>query len=291
MFTTGAKYFFGITVFAVVAAVVYGMATYGHAINLSSFTGVISLGYKGGVGEHLGYSILVGLAGASAFLGGVVSVVRDADPQPVTDVTGPEAVAGATPAARLPVGASYWPAFVAFGAAIVVLGLVLTEKLFIVGWILVGIGAVEWAVRSWAERATGDLSMNQSIGNRFLTPVELPIFALFGIVIFVFSLSRILLSVNEHASAVVFAAVPAIVLITAVLISTRQQVAHTVLGGVIAVGVVAVLALGVVGLVRGQRQFEHKGEHGHHFVPQLVQNRGLAPAGRIVIAVPTQGEA
>ena len=76
MITTGSKFFYGLAALLVVAAVVYGYASGGGGL------GPLSAGYKGGVGEHLGYGILLGAAVASLFTGFCTTAFRDADPEP-----------------------------------------------------------------------------------------------------------------------------------------------------------------------------------------------------------------
>ena len=51
MITKGSRFFFGFAALAYVGAIVYGLSTGGHVF------GVFSLGYKEGVGEHLGYTV------------------------------------------------------------------------------------------------------------------------------------------------------------------------------------------------------------------------------------------
>ena len=56
MFTSGFKFFFGIGTALVTAGVLYGYTTGGNHV------GPVSLGWKGGVGEHIGYGVLVAVA-------------------------------------------------------------------------------------------------------------------------------------------------------------------------------------------------------------------------------------
>ncbi len=83
MFTTGSKCFFGLAAAALLGAMVYGGATNPNEVGMSTLTGVLTLGYKGGVGDHLGCAILMGIAGAAVFLGATTAAFRDADrPRP-----------------------------------------------------------------------------------------------------------------------------------------------------------------------------------------------------------------
>jgi hypothetical protein len=280
MVTTGAKYFFGITAFALLAAVVYGMSTYGDPVGMDAFLGAITFGYKGGVGDHVGYSILVGLAAGSGLLGVISSAVRDADPKALAEVAiGPEAPEEAAPVAQAPVGVNWWPAVLAFGVAIMVIGLVSDQKVFVFGLVVVAVAGLEWAVRAWSERATGDPLANRTLRHRFLNPLELPLFAASGIAFFAVALSRLLLSSTEHVATIIFGAVPAVVLLIAVLLNARPHTARAVIGGLLGVGAVLILAAGVVGLVRGEEHAvpEHKGDHFKPYVIPSGGPQGLAP--------------
>src|SRR6266508_4776482 len=128
MFTTGAKWFFGVTGFALLAALVYGLGSG------SGLMGVLTLGLKGGAGELAGLTRLGSLSAASALVGTVVLAYRDADAEDIrvrldTDVV---------PAAGPPATPGYWPVVAAFGAAVVLLGLVVGAGLVALGFFVVG---------------------------------------------------------------------------------------------------------------------------------------------------------
>jgi hypothetical protein len=53
MFTTGSKWFLGLGFFSLVLAAAYGWSTGGTGL------GPVSAGYNGGVGDHLGYTMLL----------------------------------------------------------------------------------------------------------------------------------------------------------------------------------------------------------------------------------------
>ena len=106
MVTIGSKLFFGLSAFFLLAALVYGFAT-GSQIN-----GVLSAGLAGGIGEPLGYSLLLFLAGISLGLGVITSAFRDADPAAQAEVVGVDVV----PEVTAPTHASAWPVVAAFGA-------------------------------------------------------------------------------------------------------------------------------------------------------------------------------
>jgi len=111
MFTTGFKFFFGLTIALTIGAVAYGYSTGGEHV------GPVTLGWKGGVGDHVGYLVLIGGAFASACFAGIIVAFRDADPAAQSHYMGVEAIAPTTP-----VTGSFWPVVGAFGGAAMVPG-------------------------------------------------------------------------------------------------------------------------------------------------------------------------
>jgi hypothetical protein len=193
VFTTGSKWFFGLAAAAVVAALVYGGATNPDEVGMSTFTGVLTLGYKGGVGDHLGYAVLMGLAGASLFLGATTAAFRDSSVEAEAELlereTVPEVVAD-------PRG-SYWPVIAAFGVGFVAVGLVTDAPLVLLGIVVLAAATFEWGVSAWTETATGDPAVNQAIRRRVMMPIEVPVMGALGIAIFVLSISRVLLALPK----------------------------------------------------------------------------------------------
>ncbi len=260
MFTTGAKYFFGLAVAAMVAAAFYGGASAGHEVDLDTILGVLTLGYKGRVGDHVGYSVLVGVFVSSLFIGCVSVAFRDADAEAAAQVVDSET----PPPAPVPQGASYWPIVAAFGVGSVVIGLVVGSPLVVLGLGALAAVAFEWAVKNWADRATADPALNRSIRNRVMYPIEVPVLSAVGIAVFVLAISRVLLAVPEFGAYLVFGLVPALILGVAWLLSARPRVSPNVLAALLLVGGLAVLAGGVVGAAIGPREIEPHEEEGGH---------------------------
>ena len=80
MITTASKFFYAVAGLLLLTGVVYGYTTGGGEV------GPLSLGYKGAVGDLLGYSILMGSAAVSAFIGFAVTAFRDGDPEAGADL-------------------------------------------------------------------------------------------------------------------------------------------------------------------------------------------------------------
>jgi hypothetical protein len=260
VFTTGSKYFFGLALAALIAAAFYGGASAGHEVNLDTILGVLTLGYKGRVGDHVGYSALVGVFVASLFIGCVSVAFRDAEAEAVAEVVGSET----PPPATAPQGASYWPIVAAFGVGSVVIGLVVGSPLVVLGLGVLAAVAFEWAVRNWADRASADPALNRSIRNRVMYPIEVPVLSALGIAVFVLAVSRVLLAVPKFGAYLLFGLVPALILGVAWLLSTRPRLNPNVLAALLLAGGLAVLAGGVVGAAVGPRDVEPHEEESDH---------------------------
>lgn len=276
MFTTGSKWFFGIAALSLLAALVYGGATNPSEVNLATFTGVLSFGYKGGVGDHFGYSVLMGISGASLFLGATTAAFRDASVEAEASLLHREAV----PEVVAPRRGSYWPVIGAFGAGTLVVGLVTTQLLVILGLVVLAAVVFEWAISAWAEKATADPELNRAVRRRVMMPIEVPIMGALGIVVFVGSISRMLLALPVEASYVLFGLVPLTVLVIAFVLSARPKLNPSVVAGLCVVGALAVLAGGVISTSTGPREIEeHHEEEEHEGAPPIAP---VAP-GTIVV--------
>lgn len=275
MFTTGSKWFFAIAAAALVGALVYGGATNPSDVGMDTLTGVLTLGYKGGVGDQFGFSVLLGTFGASLFLGATTAAFRDASVEAEAALLDSETV----PEIVAPPQGSYWPVVGAFGAACLVVGLVTTPLLVILGLVVLGAATFEWAISAWAEKATGDPAVNQAIRRRVMMPIEIPVLGALGIAVFVLAISRMLLALPELGVYLLFGLVPVAVMIVAFAVSARPQVNRSLVAGLCVVGALAVLAGGVVSTAVGPRDIEeHHEEEEHEGAPLRP-----SPAGPLTI--------
>ena len=267
MITTGSKWFFGLGFVSLVLAAAYGWTTGGNGL------GPVTAGYKGGVGDHFGYGILLAVAVVSLFLGFVATAARDADAEAVAQVAGTESVPPV-----LPAGASYWPPVAAFGAALVIIGLVAQAVLVVFGLIVLGIVLIEWAVQTWADRATGDPETNRRIRNRLMNPIEYPAAGVLALGVVAVAFSRVFLALSSEAAVWVALAASVVIVGAGFVIASRPRISSNVVVGLLVVGALVVIGVGVAGGVAGTREFhEHEGEH------DTEDEDALAPAGAAVL--------
>jgi hypothetical protein len=254
MFTTGFKFYFGVGIALVTAGVVYGYTTGGNHM------GPLSLGWKGGVGEHLGYGLLLGLGVVSMAVACTLIALRDADPDQQADYMGVERIAPTQP-----VTGSFWPVVGAFGAATMAIGLVLNTAVFITGLVIVGAVAIEWMMDAWADRATGDPEANRALRNRIMAPIEIPAAGAAAVALVVLAMSRIFLNASKLGAVWIATAVAIVIVAIAIVNVVGKGINRNVVAGVaLGVGVV-LLGGGVWAAVDGEREFEeHHHEEEHH---------------------------
>jgi multidrug transporter EmrE-like cation transporter len=249
--TTGSKWFLGLGFVSLVLAAAYGWTTGGNGV------GPLTMGYKGGVGDHFGYGVLSAAGYISLFLGAVSLAVRDAEALAEAQVAGTDTVPAAIPATP-----SYWPAVTAFGVALVVVGLVASPVLFVFGLVALGVALVEWAVQTWADRATGDPATNRQIRNRLMNPIEFPAAGLLAIGLVVAAFSRLFLSLSADAAVWVGIGITGVIIVAGFFFASRPRISRNVVVGVLLVAAVVVIGLGIGGAVSGEREFHEPGAEG-----------------------------
>lgn len=252
MFTWGSRNLLFIALFAYLGAIVHGLSTGG------SIVGTLSLGYKGGVGEHIGFTILIGASLVALVLAVVSIATREGNAEDMAAAVGADRAL----AVRPPTQPTFWGPLAAFGLACMAVGAAVSQAFFILGIVIIAITTLEWTALAWSDRATGDADVNSVIRSRMLSPFEVPVLALLGIAIVVLGLSRVLLTVSEAGSVVVAVVAAAFVFAVAVA-AAKLKLSRAVVSALVAFGAVAVLAGGIIGAVNGERDFHH-GEDGEH---------------------------
>lgn len=229
MFTTGSKFLFGAATTAAIGAVLYGL---------------IEGGALGTVG-------LVFAAVALAALGGIALWSRDADVSSM-DVDALHRTAAAAPAPS----ASIWPPVAALGLALLTVGLVTDQSVFILGVIVVVAATVEWMVQAWSDRASADAGYNAGIRGRIAHPLEFPILAAVAVGVIVFSFSRIMLFLSKTGGPVAFGVIAALILAIGFVFAARPTLKDGAIGAVVAIGVFGLVLGGVASALGGEREME-----------------------------------
>jgi hypothetical protein len=238
MIPTGSRMLIGATVLAAAAATIYGVTNGG------------SLGTMG----------LISAAVALLVLTSLNLYTRDADVSSMDTA----ALTDSAAAHRSP-WPSLWPGIGALGAALVVIGLVTYQIVFVIGIIVLIAVIAEWMLQAWSERASGDVAYNIEVRRRFAHAAEFPVLAAIGFGIIVYSFSRIMLAVSKSGGPAVFIAIAAAVLVSGFLVAMWRPLNTTVVGGVAAIALIALIAGGVAAALSGEREM-----HPHETTDDLA---------------------
>ena len=275
MFTTAFRFFAGLAVFSLIAAFAVGFTSQNQSL-MNRVLGPLTLGWKGGVGNHFAYTFFVGLFAAAAALAGLLIAFRDADPDAEAQIVHMESV----PLTRAPSGVNYLPALGALAFVLMLIGLATESSgLTFAAVAVMVVVAFTWTVRTWAERATGDDHTNAELYHRFIDPFRVPVISILLIGLVAIGLSRVLLSVSKIGSVWVFGLVALLFFLVAVLLALKPSSAKWVTTAVVVLGAIAIVAAGIAGAVIGERDIEHH-DSGDHATEGAV---GVAPGAPIVI--------
>lgn len=236
MFTTGSKLFLGATALSTVSAIVFGASVGGSA------------GMLGTIG-------LISVAVVFAFIAGINLFTRDGN------VSATEAdVERNTAAAQAGVGRSMWPLAAALGSAGLVVGAVSKPVVFKVSFVILLAAAAEWMVQGFSERVSADPKYNEGIRKRLLHPLEFPLLAAVGAIVFIYSFSRIMLNIDKDAGRWVFMVIGAIITAAGFIFAAKRGMGKSTAAGIITVGALALVGVGIASAVSGQHPIEEHPE-------------------------------
>lgn len=267
MIKTASKLLYALAGFGLATAVLFSAFSGGHKLGMDSLLGPLTLGWKGYVGNHVAYAVLAGLSLVSLSLGVLCSLLQEGD----AEIGARTAGLAAVPDAAVPVSVNYWPIVGAFSFGLLALGLAVGPIIFVMGILGVSITFIEWTVRAWADRATGDPALNRALRRQLLLPFELPGAGLLVLAAIILGMSRIMLALPSIGSIIVFSAVPAIVLALGSLLVVKPKISPSAIAGLLVVGALALLAGGVAAAIAGERS--HGGSHETH----ETQHEGSVP--------------
>jgi len=220
MFTTGSKFFIGLSALGAVSFAVYMVL-----LNPSS----------------IGATALFGFVPAVALAAWLALWSRDGEPDE------------SSPASAVTPSAGMWPFVAAAGTALVLVGTVTRPIVLILGGVVVASALVEWAVQSWSDRASADPAHNADLRGRIMQPLEFPVLATIGAGVVVLAFSRIMLAISKSAGAVAFIVLASLVLLGGVLFALRPGLKRSLVAGICTIGAVGLLAGGIGGASAGLR--------------------------------------
>ena len=262
------RFYVGFAVAALLGAITAALGSNDDAPVINRVLGPITVGWKGAIGDHLAYSVLLSVAVVAGFVGILLTAFRDADASAVAEVVHSESA----PLTRAPLGANYWPIVSVFAIATLLIGLsISSQNLAIAGGIALGASALMWTLRAWAERATGDERSNVELYQQLVEPIRLPALSIIIIGVVAIGFSRVLLALpNTKSSAAVFGVVALVFLLGAIGVALKPRISKSIVILLMFGLGLAIVVGGIVGAALGHREF-----HKHEIEPTGQE----APAG------------
>jgi len=239
MITTGSKLLIGATVLATLSAIAYGIAQDG-------VMGTVGLGSA---------------AVALAFLAAMNMFLHDSNVAADSESIGTSSAAVPAPER------SVWPLVLAFGAVVIVVGLVSYQAIFIIGVVAVLAAGAQWTVQAWSEGASADRAFNAEVRGRISNTLEFPMLGAIGVGIVVYAFSRIMLWLSKTNTVVAFSVLAFVVLIAAFLFAYRPSIKTGAIGAVCSLAVIGIVAGGAAAGIDGQRNI-----HPHETVEELAKD-------------------
>jgi hypothetical protein len=256
MLTTGTK------IYMKIAAAVYGLALlYGFISNtaeegigkglsragaVDNLLGPLTFGYKGGVGDHFGYGVLMGVAALAAGMAVVHVAFRDGNVE-VAPPTGNDGPGTTKPA----VSESAWPFLGALAIGLLVLGLANSTTIFVIGLLAVAIVGLEWTLDAAADQVSDDSTINAVARRRLGMAVELPVGLAIGAAVVVFSISRLFIASSKLGAAVAAVGIAALFLALGFFVASRNGLSRRTMMLIIGAVLVGILAAGIGGAIAG----------------------------------------
>ena len=222
MFSTGFKYFLGVTMLSIAALV---MSLF--VLDQLAIAGVA-------------ISMLITV---TALLAGIAVATRDGQTTTSTPDSSSELATQ-----------SIWPLVSGIGVVLLAVGLVTSSVVFFAGLIVLLAALAEWMVQSWSERASKDTNYNALARKRLLNPIEFPVLAALGLGVVIYSFSRIMLTVNKTTGASLFIIFGALVLVGGVLFAIKPNMKRSIGVAICVLGALGIVAGGLASAVSGERE-------------------------------------
>lgn len=238
MFTTGSKYFLGLSALALVAGALYMVFVNPNDI---------------------GATVLFALSSGAGLIAGFALYTRDGDAE-----TAEEAIE----AARTAPGASIWPIATALGVALTAVGLATIPAWFVIGLAVTLASGAEWMIQNWADRASADRRYNSDVRERLIGGLEYPGLAAAILIVVAYLFSRVMLAASKDGATILFIVVASAILGVGTLAALKPSFRGKMLTSIIAVGALVLAAAGIATAFTGEREQLTKAAKEDHFAAE-----------------------
>jgi hypothetical protein len=152
------------------------------------------------------------------------------------------------------------PFLLALAGGVAVLGLALGAVAYGVAIALTVLAAFAWLSSAHRTNPFHVNKVSDRISERGTLPFALPILATLLIAVVAISISRILLASTKNGAVAVAGVVAVVFLLGGIIAAVRPRTSRAQFWTVAVVGLLAVIGLGVAGVVRGETEIKHHGD-------------------------------
>lgn len=229
--------------------------------SLGWWTVVAAALYAAVTGDRNGLTLLASAGLAAAALG--VAIFAFGGPDVDAGLADGAVPAAATPQVTQPARSSIWPLGAGVALGLLAVGAAI-PRLMVLGIVAALVVAGGWLAQVWREHPGWTPEMTERINDRFVVPIGLPATVITLAGIGAVSFSRVLLAVSKEAAVWIALLAAVAILGACAYVASRPRMGRAALGTLASVSAVLVLASGVAGAVKGERQFHAAGggEHG-----------------------------
>ena len=218
--------------------------------------------YAAASGDRAGFTLLLFLGALAFALGALLffSLGPDTSREAAAGAEGGESRKVDTTDVARP---SVWPLVGAVAIGTLAAGAAY-DALLAAGVIVGLIATFAWLAQVWREHPSWTQEMSDRLNDRFVVPIGLPgtVIALVGIG--VVSFSRILLAVSKDAATIIALVAAIAIMAGCAFVASRERMGRAALTGLSTFAAVTVVAAGIAGAVKGEREFHHAGEEEGH---------------------------
>jgi plastocyanin len=151
---------------------------------------------------------------------------------------------------------SVWPVVAAAAITLVAVAAAFGRSIALLGIVASVVAGLGWLAQVWREHPSWTRDMSVRINDRFVVPIALPATIVVFAGVAVISLSRLLLASGEKVAPFIAIGAAFAVLGAFTLLSSRPGLGRPALVALVVVSSGLVVAAGIVGVMRGEREFE-----------------------------------
>jgi len=232
-------------------------------------------------------AVLLLILSAAAFFGLLTVVASGVDIAPHVPADAPPPERNAHTPGPAATG-SAWPVITAGSAVLLAVGVATNEVVVYFGLAAVGLAALGWFSKAWADHPTWTPRVGGRVVDRFVAPLTTPVGTGLLTALIAISLSRPLLATDVAVAPWISLVVAIAILGACAWIAVKPRVTSSAVTAIAVAGAIALVGGGIASAAQGEREYHHKA-HVEHPVEITAKDNAFAEQ-RVEAKVDDHGE-